>query len=94
MNSLKQVLKTSHKNIVKIEQQAVLQLLSKADTEVALTHNNEILRRHFLQLTESFLIPLERYFASLMPLAKYIAARCLFIHSLAETSRSSIEPLN
>lgn len=35
--------------------------------------NNELLRRHFLRLTESFLVPLERYFTSLMPLARNIS---------------------
>lgn len=29
-----------------------------------------ILRRHFLELTQSFMIPLERYLSSLMPLKK------------------------
>ncbi|XP_073420001.1 protein DENND6A isoform X1 [Dendrobates tinctorius] len=34
---------------------------------------NAILRRHFLELTQSFIIPLERYVASLMPLLKSIS---------------------
>jgi hypothetical protein len=34
--------------------------------------NNELLRRHFLERTEKFLIPLQRYFTSLMPLQKYV----------------------
>ncbi|KAH7731030.1 hypothetical protein AAVH_02079 [Aphelenchoides avenae] len=33
---------------------------------------NTILRRHFMELTESFLIPLERYLATLLPLRKQI----------------------
>lgn len=33
-----------------------------------------ILRRHLLELTQSFIIPLERYMASLMPLQKDISA--------------------
>lgn len=32
-----------------------------------------ILRRHFLELTQSFIIPLERYMATLMPLKKNIS---------------------
>uniref|UniRef100_H2YY45 UDENN domain-containing protein n=1 Tax=Ciona savignyi TaxID=51511 RepID=H2YY45_CIOSA len=32
-----------------------------------------LLRRHFLELTQSFIIPLERYLASLMPLQKCIS---------------------
>ncbi|KAA0707539.1 Protein DENND6A DENN domain-containing protein 6A [Triplophysa tibetana] len=34
---------------------------------------NAILRRYFLELTQSFIIPLERYVASLMPLQKTIS---------------------
>uniref|UniRef100_A0AAQ5Z8W1 UDENN domain-containing protein n=1 Tax=Amphiprion ocellaris TaxID=80972 RepID=A0AAQ5Z8W1_AMPOC len=34
---------------------------------------NAILRRYFLELTQSFIIPLERYVASLMPLQKSIS---------------------
>ncbi|XP_052780555.1 protein DENND6A-like isoform X2 [Mya arenaria] len=34
---------------------------------------NAILRRHFLELTQSFMIPLERYVASLMPLQRNIS---------------------
>ncbi|EGC32555.1 hypothetical protein DICPUDRAFT_155470 [Dictyostelium purpureum] len=34
---------------------------------------NETLRTYFLQLTQKFLIPLERYFSSLLPLAKTIS---------------------
>ncbi|KAI6187152.1 UDENN domain-containing protein [Aphelenchoides besseyi] len=34
---------------------------------------NSILRRHFLELTQSFTIPLERYLSSLMPLKKNIS---------------------
>jgi len=32
-----------------------------------------LIRRHFLELTQTFMIPLERYLASLMPLAKNIS---------------------
>lgn len=32
-----------------------------------------ILRRHLLELTESFIIPLERYMSTLMPLKKNIS---------------------
>ena len=47
--------------------------------------NNELLRRHFLERTEKFLIPLQRYFTSLMPLQKYLLATIALyfrIHSL------------
>lgn len=32
-----------------------------------------LLRRHFLELTQSFMIPLERYMSSLMPLQRNIS---------------------
>ena len=32
-----------------------------------------VLRRYFLELTQTFIIPLEKYLASLMPLAKAIS---------------------
>jgi hypothetical protein len=35
------------------------------------TVQNALLRRFFLELTQSFIIPLERYFVSLLPLRKY-----------------------
>ncbi|CAF3385681.1 unnamed protein product [Rotaria sp. Silwood1] len=38
------------------------------------TVQNALLRRFFLELTQSFIIPLERYFASLLPLRKYYQA--------------------
>ena len=34
---------------------------------------NALLKRHLLELTQSFMIPLERYMASLMPLQKNIS---------------------
>ena len=44
---------------------------------VQLKRPNEVqsalIRRHFLELTQTFMIPLERYLASLMPLAKNIS---------------------
>lgn len=38
------------------------------------TVQNALLRRFFLELTQSFIIPLERYFSSLLPLHKYYQA--------------------
>ncbi|CAF0827409.1 unnamed protein product [Rotaria sordida] len=38
------------------------------------TVQNAFLRRFFLELTQSFIIPLERYFSSLLPLRKYYHA--------------------
>jgi hypothetical protein len=47
--------------------------------------NNEVLRKHFLQLTETFMVPLERYFASLMPLVKYVVYE-IWLTSIREIS--------
>ena len=38
------------------------------------TVQNALIRRFFLELTQSFIIPLERYFVSLLPLRKYYRA--------------------
>lgn len=38
------------------------------------TVQNALIRRFFLELTQSFIIPLERYFASLLPLHKFYQA--------------------
>ena len=53
------------KSIVKRIQKGV-QCKRPAEVQSAL------IRRHFLELTQTFMIPLERYLASLMPLAKNI----------------------
>eukprot|EP01133_Synstelium_polycarpum_P007845 gene7845-9206_t len=45
-------------------------VLKKITDNADISTNNEALRTHFLQLTLNFLIPLERYFSSLLPLAK------------------------
>lgn len=68
---VKQELKTKYKALLKYDKQHILsQLSAAAESE---EQNNSILRFHFFKLTESFLIPLERYFASLMPLAREIS---------------------
>ncbi|EFA82373.1 hypothetical protein PPL_04798 [Heterostelium album PN500] len=48
-------------------------LVKKITDSGELPSHNETLRKYFLQLTLSFLIPLERYFSSLLPLAKTIS---------------------
>ncbi|XP_078485837.1 protein DENND6A [Ciona intestinalis] len=45
---------------------------SLVENKTSTTHS-ALLRRHFLELTQSFIIPLERYLASLMPLQKCIS---------------------
>jgi len=44
-----------------------------AKTEDQRKDVNTLLKQHFLQLTQSFLSPLERYFSSLLPLQKSIS---------------------
>jgi hypothetical protein len=53
----------------------LLQALSSKDTgkRRPLDAQNAILRRHLLELTQSFIIPLERYVASLMPLQRHVS---------------------
>jgi len=51
-------------------QQNYTKTMHFTDTDRNEERNNEILRKHFLQLTENFLLPLERYFASLIPLQR------------------------
>ncbi|XP_041347796.1 protein DENND6A-like [Gigantopelta aegis] len=48
-------------------------LIKGSQTKRPVEAQNAILRRHFLELTQSFMIPLERYMASLMPLQKNIS---------------------
>lgn len=51
--------------------------LKQVHKGVQLRRPNEVqsalIRRHFLELTQTFMIPLERYLASLMPLARNIS---------------------
>jgi hypothetical protein len=80
----KEGIQTSHKAHVEKDEKIIKQLVNPSSSSsssspsssspvLAAAVNNELLRRHFLRLTESFLVPLERYFTSLMPLAKNIS---------------------
>ncbi|GAM24419.1 hypothetical protein SAMD00019534_075940 [Acytostelium subglobosum LB1] len=51
---------------------AILKKITDTQATCMASHN-ETLRKHFFQLTLNFLIPLERYFSSLLPLAKTIS---------------------
>lgn len=59
-----------------------------------------LLRRHLLELTQSFMIPLERYMASLMPLQKNISPykvsglSCFFSFSYKSSNRSHSSKLS
>uniref|UniRef100_A0A914WA65 UDENN domain-containing protein n=1 Tax=Plectus sambesii TaxID=2011161 RepID=A0A914WA65_9BILA len=48
-------------------------ILKGAESQRPVEVQSMILRRHFLEVTQSFMIPLERYLASLMPLQKQIS---------------------
>uniref|UniRef100_H3CGK2 DENN/MADD domain containing 6Aa n=2 Tax=Tetraodon nigroviridis TaxID=99883 RepID=H3CGK2_TETNG len=50
----------------------IIKQLQKGVQQKRPAAQNAILRRYFLELTQSFIIPLERYVASLMPLQKSI----------------------
>lgn len=64
---------TSYKPFLQKDKALIKKLLlgihSKRPSEV----QTALLRRHLLELTQSFMIPLERYIASLMPLQKNIS---------------------
>ena len=49
---------TKYKRLNGFDKKTILNQLKNDDE----SGNNNILRKHFLQLTEDFLIPLERYF--------------------------------
>lgn len=79
----KQGINTPHKSLIEPDARILKQLISPSSTSFSSSPatstpltaavNNELLRRHFLRLTESFLVPLERYFTSLMPFARTIS---------------------
>eukprot|EP01135_Chromosphaera_perkinsii_P006970 Nk52_evm8s639 gene=Nk52_evmTU8s639 len=51
----------------------VQKTLISGENDRTVHERNVLIQRHFMELTEGFMIPLERYFSSLMPLAKEIA---------------------
>ncbi|XP_065842120.1 protein DENND6B-like [Oscarella lobularis] len=57
----------------KVLLQALWGKSSSSGKKKPLAAQNAILRRHLLELTESFIIPLERYVTSLMPLQRHIS---------------------
>lgn len=48
-------------------------LIKGAESNRPVEAQSAILRRHFIELTQSFMIPLERYFSHLMPLHKNLS---------------------
>lgn len=64
---------TKYKPFLQKEREILKKLLKGIESKRPSEAQNALLRRFFIELTQSFLIPLERYFASLMPLAKNLS---------------------
>ncbi|XP_072401870.1 protein DENND6A isoform X1 [Diabrotica undecimpunctata] len=63
---------TAYKPFLQKDKNIIKKLLSGVTSKRPFEVQSAILRRHLLELTQSFMIPLERYIASLMPLQKSI----------------------
>uniref|UniRef100_A0A8D0GGK7 DENN domain containing 6A n=1 Tax=Sphenodon punctatus TaxID=8508 RepID=A0A8D0GGK7_SPHPU len=64
---------TSYKPYLNRDEEIIKQLQKGVQQKRPAEAQSIILRRYFLELTQSFIIPLERYVASLMPLQKSIS---------------------
>lgn len=64
---------TAYKPYLNKDEEIIKQLQKGVQQKRPSPAQNAILRRYFLELTQSFIIPLERYVASLMPLQKSIS---------------------
>ncbi|XP_042237259.1 protein DENND6A-like isoform X2 [Homarus americanus] len=64
---------TKYKPHLQADKGLVKRLLKGVQTGRPVEVQSALLRRHLLELTQSFMIPLERYVASLMPLQKNIS---------------------
>ncbi|XP_061419017.1 protein DENND6B-like isoform X1 [Lethenteron reissneri] len=64
---------TAHKPFLVRDRAIVKRLLKGVQRKRPVEVQSAILRRYLLELTQSFIIPLERYVASLMPLQKSVA---------------------
>ncbi|KAE8612667.1 hypothetical protein XENTR_v10012941 [Xenopus tropicalis] len=65
---------SSYKPYLNRDEEIIKQLQKGVQQRRPTEAQNAILRRHFLELTQSFIIPLERYVAGLMPLLKSVCA--------------------
>lgn len=65
---------TQYKPFLQKDKTIIRNLLAGVKKQRPAQVQTAILRRHLLELTQSFMIPLERYMASLMPLQKDISA--------------------
>lgn len=64
---------TTYKPFLQKDKNIIKKLMSGVSSKRPYEVQSAILRRHLLELTQSFMIPLERYIASLMPLQKSIS---------------------
>ncbi|CAF4889270.1 unnamed protein product [Rotaria sp. Silwood1] len=68
---IKPGLYTKYKSYLQRDKTILKKLQSTNAQQRPDTVQNALIRRFFLELTQSFIIPLERYFTSLLPLRKY-----------------------
>lgn len=64
---------TRHQPFLNKDKETLKNLIRGAESNRPSEAQSAILRRYFIELTQSFMIPLERYFSSLMPLHKSIS---------------------
>lgn len=64
---------TTYKPFLQKDKNIIKKLMGGISSKRPYEVQSAILRRHLLELTQSFMIPLERYIASLMPLQKSIS---------------------
>lgn len=64
---------THHEPYLSKNKEILKNLIRGAESNRPCEAQSAILRRHFIELTQSFMIPLERYFSSLMPLHKNLS---------------------
>lgn len=64
---------TEYKTFLHKDKSIVKKLLRGMQNKRPEEVQSALLRRHFLELTQSFMIPLERYMSSLMPLQRNIS---------------------
>lgn len=74
MDTSGSVFYTQHRPFLQKDKSLVKKILNGVKTRRPTAVQSVILRRYFLELTQSFMIPLERYMSTLMPLAKDISA--------------------
>jgi hypothetical protein len=75
---------TYYKAFLHKDKNILKKLLKGTQTKRPCEVQNAILKRHLLELTQSFMIPLERYMASLMPLQKNISPYKVFLTYLVK----------